>query len=1491
MLSVLLGVLCGGALSPQSFLDQPQFLATHGGYSFFKVWINPALFRANQVMTDEVIASTCLAASRGTPPRAPCQSSSPICKYFSSTHCKATSEQGCDQPMLSTALQMGCSSAHDPVCRQRAFGSLVGTNGGCLWAHMGNAWGASGACGNCDCDSNAWNPAVGGSTLATCASLTSFCQEGRQYTTDGMIWPNCNPTALPGTPGASSCLTGGAMPAPGANWPQTQMEHWAFCVGRAVCKCVHGKCDISSEQGNCMLGTCGAGWSGPLCNEPCGPTFCLGRNDPSVTPPAGVVASAYNGVWTNTQNQCHCECLPQYGPSGAGPQGTVCGTCIQPGMLGCVAYTGTYLSSNTPKDSFPRSTQFVVNVDARFVQNDQIDTSITEIITVSKDPGGGNGDGGDLRVHTQNSQMMQGQVTMVMEFTEACDACYLTFTDVKGVLQPLRFGPIRVTSTATHLIATTSHTEIGVDDTVTIRLNAVDGPVGSAGNTDVTSPAVVKVRLQTVPDGGNGGGCGITAASGSALTQTLSSGTGEWRFKFGCSCNACVVIFEDLATTRTLPAYLYAPIKVSSAARSIGCVRTAGGACVATTIRTRLEVFSVKLQAQDAQGNLDTNAMGTISVVLQSGGGNGGGGQLQNAGGSKSLTQPLVNGEAQFDLSFTEACDSCILIASSSDTSLLPYTFPPIKVVTDALNLVVVNTVSTQLNVGQTFEVVVEARDSQGNRDTSWNNNVGATLLPNGGNGNGGQLQNADNSNSLVKQFVQGAFTYRLKFSASCTACIVEFTDVSSSNQRLNPVQLPAIFVGTTKVRMEQKDPLRNNIKKNQNFVITINTVDAAGDIDVNDMGRVSVSKQPGGGNGDGGAVTDTLGLTRDNVMGVATFTLSFSRACDACYLEFAHSSGGIPKLVVGPIEVTSFATKLIITTSTPQTIRAGEDFPLTAQAVDDDNNIDRTDRGTFSITSSSSGNNGDGGQLTNAGSAVTIQQVMNRGVVSWRPQFSTACQACQVTVRGPDALLGTVSTDIITVTTTVVSLRISPVTTFPRVTDVGKPIDVTVQAVDGNGNIATGVAIAVTSTLLPNGGNGNGSPFTASPVTRQTVNGEAAFRLTFGGACTACVVEFTHNATTLKLTLPSIEVLTTGRTVVVRSTLQTVAKGTTFEVPLEVVDEKSNTDTSAVMAVTATLRPNGGNGGGTPLTSQGGSQNFVGGKYTYRLSYGQACDACIIEFKATGLPAVTTAAMKVTTTTEKLVLTQSPVNGAPTARGVPFSVTVSAVDIDGNVNKDDRSEVGVQLTEVGPSGAQVPIAGLTGGGQQRLSAGTQTFPLTINSPCTTCTLTPTYTTSTGGAVNPSKTVYSLPAHDANLPPGSAPTASTSSDDSGTSPLIWVLLALLILLILLGLLWVLVSKLKGGKKEDTLDKEKEAPVEEDNTEPNRGAEAHYEPNYYAKTPPFEVQEYSPSYQQGGDVANPISEAFPSNTPLRSGDRPWMVDVASSPQGLSPAGQA
>eukprot|EP01062_Namystynia_karyoxenos_P001006 TRINITY_DN10357_c0_g1_i1.p1 TRINITY_DN10357_c0_g1~~TRINITY_DN10357_c0_g1_i1.p1 ORF type:complete len:1546 (+),score=483.21 TRINITY_DN10357_c0_g1_i1:52-4689(+) len=1325
-------------------LRVPQLLATHGGYSFFKVWIDPSAvqWEPKHPVTDDVVAAVCKQArgegALGAPPGAPCPSSDASCRYTSLGRCAGTAEAGCESPMLTTALAMGCRAADDPACRDRVVAALAGTNFGCLWSHRGLRWAGRGACGVCRCNDDQWpgSPTrrLSAGAGASCDAMRAVCQWGSRYSTDGTVWAGCAPDVN------GSCVG----PSTGAPWPDSPMEHWAFCVGRGVCRCAHGSCDIASESGACVTGTCHASWHGPNCDQPCDASSCLGRNDPAARPPAGVVPSTANGVWTTAGSQCHCECLAQYAPSGVGGYGVACGACAQPRQGQCTPLQMRTLASPTVPTEVYAGEDFMVEVTA-MDELGQVDQSLTNTLVVAKEPGGGNSGGGDLVVKTSNSQMTLGRLVLTLQFSRGCAACYLYVREKDSALRPLRHGPWRVLARATHMKAATSVSEVAVGGAVRVVLLAMDGAVGGVGAVAERSPSVPRAALQLTPSGGNGGGCSIRPEAPSAsLTQPFAAGAAEFRFSFSCACDACVVVFED--ARGLLPPLSLPPIRVLTGARRLGCRVPDGSACGPGPIRLqrRVGLLNVSIEALDAAGNRDVTSAAVVRVAKQGAAG----GELLNFGGARALTQQLTAGSAPFQLSFSKACFPCVLSAThvgSAPAPLERYVFPDIIVWSTAIALSVAGVTPAQVNVGEEFVVVTQAVDDAANLDTSWAGEVNATILPHGGNGGGGVLRDREAPAGVVR-FVNGTYSWRLRFSQACTVCIVQFSDLSGV---LSSVQLPPIAVLTRRVRLALRDPMPEEVEVSIPFVLRVQAVDADGNTDFSDTGTVALKLRPGGGNGDGGVLYDEKGLRREMVAGAARLDPAFSRACTACYIEVTHGDD-IPTLVLGSVLVRSPATRLVFLVPPPPTARRGIPFAVTAQAVDDHGSVDPAPRGRFRLAKvrEELGLGSDGGLLSNAGVVSRLQQPMLEGAVSWEPEFSQGCRPCFLDVVDESGALPTLRSDAIIVTTNALRLwaaspwaAAAPGTVAKRVA-VREPYEVRVIAVDDNFDRDHAAQVAVTASLEPDGGNGGGGPLLSVPegqLTRWTEHGEARFMLRHPRACAACVLRFEAGTGLRPVELPPVQVVTEGeRLAVTAPPPSVVRRGEAFLLMVSVVDARGDSAAEWRSPIAVRLLPGGSNGGGGELLNANGTAGLeqypAGGSASFLLSLTAACVGCLLEVRdprGGGMAPVVAGPVEVTTETARLVMEAG---GGLEDPAAAVRVALRVVDTEGNANTADSSLVGVRYARVSSDGAVVQEFALQGGEERPLRSGRADFTLAVGSGCPDCQLIATYSPREGGS-------------------------------------------------------------------------------------------------------------------------------------------------------------
>ena len=618
---------------------------------------------------------------------------SSLCKYFSNSLCLGASELGCEQPLLTTAVEMGCSSSLDPNCRDDFLGNGVAADTAGLWASMGGAWGTGEACG----------------LLGTPEHGAVFCSSGQEFSADGTWWKDC----ATDTPPCKDAMG------------TRELEHYAFCVGRAVCTCVHGECDISSDMGYCLPGSCAAGFYGVNCNYLCTSAFCDGKNDPSVP----------NSVFVNTLNQCECICLPQYGPGGTGG----CSECIRPGSHDCVAYTAEYLDTDAVITSAVKGSPIQIDVTAKFSANNQLDPNVDTDLLAELSPGGGNGNGLPFEPSPNPFRMTNGRASVRIMFGSACDACVITIRDLDTSnpsltyrIKPLVMPPIQVIATGDRMRAITAPNGVTPGVPFKIALTVIDA------NSNIDRGANNRVRVAL---SGSTTGAVLTATASSNLEQQFNQGNAEWELTLSALCGACSLTFTDVSVLRTLADYVYGPLTGSGTSTLLRATQPPPQRV------NRGETFTVIIDAVNALGNIDTTAQNTISLSLPAGGGAGNGGVLISSGLSTTTAQ-MVGGRATFTLSFTDSCVACIIRASdiSGLATLGSLNLPPVAVSSSGTRLQIMNNIVGPFSVNQQFLINIAAVDDSGAVDQSDVSRVRLTLLAGGSNtAGGGELVVRDN--------------------------------------------------------------------------------------------------------------------------------------------------------------------------------------------------------------------------------------------------------------------------------------------------------------------------------------------------------------------------------------------------------------------------------------------------------------------------------------------------------------------------------------------------------------------------------------------------------------------------------------------------------------------------------------------------------------------------------------------------------------------------
>ena len=309
-----------------------------------------------------------------------------------------------------------------------------------------------------------------------------------------------------------------------------------------------------------------------------------------------------------------------------------------------------------------------------------------------------------------------------------------------------------------------------------------------------------------------------------------------------------------------------------------------------------------------------------------------------------------------------------------------------------------------------------------------------------------------------------------------------------------------------------------------------------------------------------------------------------------------------------------------------------------------------------------------------------------------------------------------------------------------------GNTYSLDVRVMDNEGSIDTQSTAVVTVGLNANGGNGDGQPLTNDPVgvSQPMKDGKVLFYLTHGKPCDACFLTLSAN-NLIGFTLPAVRVTTTGIRIASKKPWPTsIAKGISFDVQLQVVDDLNYIDRSYVKQTSLTLGRNGGNGDGGELlnTLPPGSLVQIAneGQTNFRVALSKSCIACVVtvtDLSGT-MMALAMPPLLVSTATASINSHAVPER---TMRGTPFVLEVRALDTDGNFNIEDTSDVVVQLADQTADGAliNVGVLRLTNNGgttllRQRLEKGRVLYNLVIDSECNKCTITTDYCSRDGTA-------------------------------------------------------------------------------------------------------------------------------------------------------------
>eukprot|EP01061_Rhynchopus_euleeides_P019258 TRINITY_DN31668_c0_g1_i1.p1 TRINITY_DN31668_c0_g1~~TRINITY_DN31668_c0_g1_i1.p1 ORF type:complete len:943 (+),score=325.86 TRINITY_DN31668_c0_g1_i1:53-2830(+) len=797
----------------------------------------------------------------------------------------------------------------------------------------------------------------------------------------------------------------------------------------------------------------------------------------------------------------------------------------------------------------------------------------------------------------------------------------------------------------------------------------------------------------------------------------------------------------------------------------------------------------------------------------------------------------MSNGRVTFTLSFTDSCSSCLIRAEDASglATLGSINLSPVTVSSSAKRLHITNTIVSPVRVNEQFIITVAAVDDNNAVDLSDVSRVRLTLMSGGGNSGGGELVLRDNL--ATRSLLQGNTTAVVMFTRACDACVIKIEDLDGP--LMAPTQTPPIEVRTTGTKLGAVGYVPTEVARKVSTEVRIAAIDDYGGIDRSETGSVSMSLVPGGGNGDGGDLTNSFPSvkSRDLAKGEVLYTPTFSQACSKCVLQFVYTNPSYPVLRLDPIKVTTVATRLSFAIAPPTSVAPDEQFTIGVQAVDEAGNRDMRDRGSIRMKSIPGGNNGNGGELLNdlTSSNVPVQTV--DGVAIFKPSFTKACAQCRLQFSDPSTTLADLNSEAVVVSGTGLRLAVSDpewarsTSTSPEGTVAkGATLTITVKVLDKDGAIAQSHVGTIGASLKTNGGNGNGgvmSEVSGAGLTQRVSNGGVTFQLQFNAACSACVVNFVGDAGLTSTRTPPFQVTSARTQLVSDTTTTTVAKGSQILVVVKAVDAAGNVDELFDAKASIRLLPGGTNGGGGTLSSTRATTNFVKGVVTFDSTFSQACDNCYLEVReVVGAMSLTVGPIVVTTTTEAVRALVRGAAGASTLRkDVPFTLDVQAVDLDQNINRQDSGTVHASLltSDSRPLGSGALQSTLGAIGEQatgvsvskRLVNGETTLGLVMRQDCASCIVSIAHDRS---GVSPATISDGT---------GAAPSPSTPPSGGGgdSTDALWVVLIVflvLLLLLCLGLggyyFWKKKKKSsaqKGPSQKDSFDNAEKDAVQRD----------------------------------------------------------------------------
>jgi hypothetical protein len=488
------------------------------------------------------------------------------------------------------------------------------------------------------------------------------------------------------------------------------------------------------------------------------------------------------------------------------------------------------------------------------------------------------------------------------------------------------------TSLATRLVVVTEPpSSVSPLTGFTIVVRALD----NAGNLDTTFKGLVSLTLTNNTTGATLGGTISRAASAGVATFT-----GLTLDKAGSGYTIVASVSGGALTSATSTAITVTP----SAATQLA-ITTQPPASVHVN-----DNFGLVVTAEDLAGNTDPTYNGAITLAVS----NPVDGTL---GGTVTVT--AVNGVASFpNLNLNEVASGVTLVATatgltSATTSAINVTAAP------AVQLVVTSQPVNNVTAGTGFNLVIQAQDSLGNVDLTFNGNVTVTLSNNPG--------TATLGGTVTVPAINGVATF--------TGLVLNKAGIgytlNVSGGGLSTTTNPITIVGGPAIQLGLFTPPPSTVIAGTGFNLVVAAEDGFGNVDSSYTGNVTLSLA-------NNPAHATLGgtLTVPAVAGLATFSgLTLNDAASGYTLR--ASSGGLAQATSTAITVhAASAQQLVVTTEPPGSVTAGDTFGLVVLAEDSLGNVDPDFTGNVSLVLS-----------TNPGGATlggTVTEIASGGEASF---------------------------------------------------------------------------------------------------------------------------------------------------------------------------------------------------------------------------------------------------------------------------------------------------------------------------------------------------------------------------------------------------------------------------------------------------------------------------------------------------------------------------